>query len=101
MTIRRMMSHFLEGRSIRLARVSEACEYAAMGRTRLYSKLAEGVIKARKHGGQTLIDLDSLDRYLETLPEWTPVEARITRGRPTQGGDQKKTRTNGIRPNKK
>ncbi len=61
------------GQPRRLATVKEACAYAKMGRSKLYEKMNAGVIKAYKHGGKTLIDLDSVDtmRGSELVP-WTP-----------------------------
>lgn len=56
----------------RLVSVKDACEYAGMGRTKLYQKLNGGIIVARKRDGQTLIDLNSIDAMNENLPRFIP-----------------------------
>jgi excisionase family DNA binding protein len=40
--------------------VKDACHVSSIGRTRLYSLIAEGKLQARKVGKRTLIPADSL-----------------------------------------
>lgn len=68
------MADDVKKKSPRLARIPEAVVYAKMGRSKLYSKLNSGEIKARKRGGETMIDLDSVDAYHASLPDWTPSD---------------------------
>ncbi len=58
----------------RLARVKEACTYAHMSRTKLYGKLRDKTFKAYKRDGETMIDLDAIDAYHASLPDWTPSD---------------------------
>jgi len=55
-----------EGLSVR-----EACMVAGIGRTRLYDAIAEGVLKARKHGKRTLVLRSDLLEFLKALPPTT------------------------------
>lgn len=57
-------------RPLRLATVKEACAYGKIGRTVLYRYLKSGEISARKRGGKTLIDLDTIDTMNSKLPAY-------------------------------
>lgn len=48
--------------------IPRACEVAAIGRSRLYVVIGEGLVRAVKSGTKTLIDTASLLAYLESLP---------------------------------
>ena len=52
----------------RIMRLLPACEYAQIGRTKMYDLIRTGKIMAVKEGRATLIDLDSVDRHLASLP---------------------------------
>lgn len=52
----------------RFFRFPEAVAYSGVSRTALYLLLGNGTIVARKSGRATLIDRESLDRYLDGLP---------------------------------
>ena len=49
--------------------ISEACEMASVGRSTIYTAIAEGSLKARKLGRRTLILRDDLSHFLVALPE--------------------------------
>ena len=55
----------------RLVPIDHACAYSGFGRTKLYEELGKGNILASKHGRRTLINLDSVDRFIESLPAAT------------------------------
>lgn len=48
--------------------VSEAARCANLGRTSLYQAIASGLLKTRKAGRRTLIEVTELRRYIENLP---------------------------------
>ena len=48
--------------------IPEACRIVGLGRTKLYSLIAEGKIEARQCGGRTLIPADSLRGFVANLP---------------------------------
>ena len=52
----------------RMASVREAMRYGGFRRTRFYELIALGQIKAVKDGARTKIDLNSIDRYYDSLP---------------------------------
>jgi excisionase family DNA binding protein len=52
--------------------VLEACEAARIGRTNLYVAIRSGQLRAVKHGKRTLILVDDLRAWLESLPGLTP-----------------------------
>lgn len=52
-----------------LLRVQEACDYARIGRTKLYELIQNGTLRAVKVGAATRIGRDSLDNWLASLPE--------------------------------
>ncbi len=51
-----------------LLRVQEACDYARVGRTKLYNLINNGAIEAVKIGTATRIVRASLDACLASLP---------------------------------
>jgi excisionase family DNA binding protein len=54
----------------RLVEVKEACRYAHIrSRTRIYQLIRDKKIKAYKDGNRTMVDLNSLDQYHNSLPE--------------------------------
>lgn len=52
----------------RMVTVSEAMKYGGFGKTRFYQLVAAGRIEAVKDGRRTMINLNSVDRYLDSLP---------------------------------
>jgi excisionase family DNA binding protein len=48
--------------------VSEACAMAGLGRTKIYEAISKGQLKARKCGKRTIILVDELRQFLESLP---------------------------------
>jgi hypothetical protein len=52
----------------RYLRIPDAVTYSGKSRTALYVSLARGEIIGRKSGRATLIDRESLDRHLDSLP---------------------------------
>ena len=48
--------------------VAEAARYASLGRTSLYAAIASGMLKTRKAGRRTLIEVTELRRFNESLP---------------------------------
>ena len=47
--------------------IPEVCRTASIGRTRLYSEISEGRLKAVKVGRRTLIRAEDLDTWLRSL----------------------------------
>lgn len=45
-------------------RIREACQYAGIGRSRLYELLEEGKLRSAKIGARRLVFRESLDRLL-------------------------------------
>lgn len=58
--------------SVRCLRIEEALAYAGLSRTMLYRLMVQKKIKVRKAGSATLIEKESLDRYLDDLPGFEP-----------------------------
>ena len=48
--------------------VRDACNATGVGRTTLYGLIAAGRVRAMKAGTRTLIEAESLRRYLASLP---------------------------------
>jgi excisionase family DNA binding protein len=48
--------------------VPDACKAAGLGRTTLYELIAAGRVRAMKAGTRTLVEAESLRRYLASLP---------------------------------
>ncbi|WP_421695018.1 helix-turn-helix domain-containing protein [Aestuariivirga sp.] len=48
--------------------VAEAARCANLGRTSLYAAIASGMLKTRKAGRRTLIEVTELRRFIESLP---------------------------------
>jgi len=63
----------------RWLRVKAACEYAQIGRSKLYELIRQGDIAARKMGSATLISLNSLDLLMLNLPELRARENAVRR----------------------
>jgi hypothetical protein len=56
------------GRKLRLEPLMKACGYGHFGRTFAYELIKQGKIAAHKRGNRTMVDLNSIDRYLRSLP---------------------------------
>jgi hypothetical protein len=56
----------------RLASVKEACRYGRFSHTKCYDYINDGNIIAYKRNRQTLIDLDSIDRWHASLERVRP-----------------------------
>lgn len=56
----------------RCLRIEEALAYAGLSRTMLYRLMVQKKIVVRKAGSATLIEKESLDRYLDALPGFEP-----------------------------
>ena len=48
--------------------VPAACKATGVGRTTLYGLIAAGRVRAMKAGSRTLIEAESIRRYLASLP---------------------------------
>lgn len=48
--------------------IPEACKLTSLSRSRLYSELRTGNLKASKSGRRTLIAMSELSRWLQSLP---------------------------------
>ena len=59
--------------------VKQAQAYSGITRSRLFLYLAEGRLTACKAGRQTLIDRESVDRLLASLPTWDGRNPRARR----------------------
>jgi excisionase family DNA binding protein len=55
-------------------KISEACAAARVGRTALYQAIQRGELPARKRGKSTLILVDDLRRWVESLPAVTTLK---------------------------
>ncbi|MBX6745238.1 MAG: helix-turn-helix domain-containing protein [Acetobacteraceae bacterium] len=55
--------------------VADVQRVARLGRTKIYELLATGQLRAMKAGARTLIDAESLRRYLASLPTLQPKKA--------------------------
>jgi excisionase family DNA binding protein len=53
----------------RLVEIKEAARYSRISRTRIYQLIAAKRIKGYKDGHRTLIDLNTVDAYHNSLPE--------------------------------
>lgn len=53
----------------RVVSVNGACRYGGFGKTKCYELIDKGRIAARKFGKKTLIEVASIDRYLDSLPK--------------------------------
>jgi excisionase family DNA binding protein len=53
----------------RLVAIKEAARYSHISRSRIYQLLAANRIKAYKDGHRTMVDLNSIDDYQNSLPE--------------------------------
>jgi excisionase family DNA binding protein len=56
----------------RLAYVKEACVYGKISETELYELLNDGTIKAYKRRTTTLVNLNTIDAFNESLPPYVP-----------------------------
>lgn len=52
--------------------IEEACAATSLGTTKLYALMRQGKISAKAMGRRTVILRDSLERYLASLPDWSP-----------------------------
>lgn len=52
--------------------VDDVARTRRVSRFQTYKLINQGIVKARKFGRRTLIDLQSLDTYLASLPEVQP-----------------------------
>jgi len=48
--------------------ITEACQVAGLGRTKLYQAISDGRLKARKFGKRTIILRTDLKEFLSALP---------------------------------
>jgi hypothetical protein len=58
----------------RLASFKAACAYGGFKKDKAYALINSGVIDAYKMGHQTMVDLDTIDRYHASLPRIVPRE---------------------------
>ena len=49
-------------------RISQASDRSGVSRSRLYLLMADGRVRAKKDGGNTLVEWASLLEYLDALP---------------------------------
>jgi len=54
--------------------IDEACEYARIGKTTMYELLNQKKVRGYKSKRRLLIDLNSVDEYMATLPQYEPLE---------------------------
>ena len=52
--------------------INDVAETRRVSRFQTYKLINQGIVRARKLGSRTLIDLRSVDAYLDTLPEVRP-----------------------------
>lgn len=53
--------------------IPQACQRAGCGRSSLYLALGRGDVTARKLGTRVLVEVASLDSWVNHLPVWRPV----------------------------
>ena len=63
----------------RLVTVKEACAYGRFGVTKCYQLMGAGLIKGYKSGHRTLIDLNTVDVWLASLPEAVITTGQLER----------------------
>ena len=51
-----------------LMRASRACEYGSISRNTLMKLIGEGKITAYRQGGLVMVDMDTFDKYFDSLP---------------------------------
>ena len=56
--------------AIQYINIPTACRFYGFGRTYCYKLLSGGHIKAKKLGGRTLISVDSINAYFDSLPDF-------------------------------
>jgi excisionase family DNA binding protein len=64
------------GMEIRALSVEEAAKAAGVGRTLLYEHIHSGRLTARKAGRRTIITVDALDAWLQSLPTSTGLHGQ-------------------------
>jgi excisionase family DNA binding protein len=62
-------------KTVGLLTLAEAAKYLSIGKTKLYYEINSGRLKAKKHGGQTLIPKEELDRWIADLPDHRPADS--------------------------
>ena len=50
--------------------ISEACHVLCVGRTKLYSEISKGRLKAKKFGNRTIITSEAIQEWLSSLPSY-------------------------------
>ena len=60
---------------VRWGTITDLCQRYPFSRARAYRLLSAGKLSARKMGGRTIWDLDSAERYLADLPEYSTARA--------------------------
>ena len=61
-----------------LAPIQDAAKYIGRSRSFIYQAIGDGTIKAVKSGARTLVKMESLRAYADTLP---PAEIHMGKGR--------------------
>jgi excisionase family DNA binding protein len=61
--------------------INEACRRTGLGRTRIYEAIGSGGLRAIKCGNRTLIDTDSIRRWIASLPTVRPKQSSIEQSR--------------------
>ncbi len=64
-----MAAHNTTQPSPLLLTVPDACRRAALSRSRLYRLMDAGEIRAKKLGGRRLIVTESLDAFVDAIPD--------------------------------
>jgi excisionase family DNA binding protein len=62
------VTHYENSSPPQFVTVREAMRMVPTGHSKFYELLAEGKMRAVKHGRRTLIEVASIRRYLEALP---------------------------------
>jgi excisionase family DNA binding protein len=65
-----MIDEMTKQQQRRLAEFKEALAYGKFKKTKAYELIAEKKIKAYKMGHKTMIDLNTVDEYHASLPEF-------------------------------
>jgi hypothetical protein len=53
--------------------IKQACTRYGRGKTTIYDWLNSGLVKGKKANRGTLVDFDSGDRYVASLPDYEPA----------------------------
>jgi hypothetical protein len=66
----------------RFMQLKQAARYLGTSRSVIYVRAGEGRLKLVRHGGRTLVDMDSANKCFDGLPEVKPSKPKKPKGDP-------------------